>query len=243
LDVFDVPVFPGDDDIAFCAQNLAYAYLTATVTKWVNEGFNDAAVYVEDLASTISQVYEKSYNQAIREVNICTNFKASVKLAVDLEFLKTQAVPPRSGCTITIAEDVEFRGLLTGESFSYDIFEKTYSDPSNNGMGGYLLTNSLATKMAENNKENVMTELDWSRGYWPFKDSQGKVVTPGQVISEQITKVLSMNTDHQMDSATELDRVLFMIYNQLIKKEVFTQPFNNSQEQNMSAGQFESELN
>ena len=217
--MFGAPVFLSGADMAFCAKNVVYSYLTGTVIRWVNTAFNDAAVWVEDIAATLNNVYAISYREAIGEINLCVDISAAVNVAVDLDFLKTQPVPPRTGCTISVQERAEVRAMLSGESFSINAFEKLYSNPSNNAMGGFLITTSLANQKAGANEQSLLLDLNWGNGWWPFRDQSGKVVTPGQVIQNKVADLLQVETNHHM-LADSWNQVIFLITNQLLRKEI-----------------------
>ncbi len=226
--LFNLLVGPSGENIAFCAKTVVNAYLTATVIKWINEGFNNAALWVEDLASTLSDVYALSYKKAIGDVNLCIDIEASVRTSVDLDFLKTQPVPPRGGCTIAISERHNLDLMLGGGAYDPGLFAKLYSNPNNNAMGGFLLTTSTANKYSQQNEKVLTRELDWFDGMWPHRDGEGKIVTPGNFIHDKIVRALNLEAEHSA-LATEWDHVMFMIANQLVKKQLgrVTNPLSN----------------
>ncbi len=219
VDVFEIPVMPALEDMAFCAKNVLFAYISASVVKWVNEAVNGAAAWVESLSDQLTNVYALSYRKAIGEVNLCVDIELAVRVGIDLSFLKTQPLPPRGGCTISIAERHKLELMYKEGVYDPNLFAKVYSNPNNNAMGGFMLVDAAANTNAAWNEKTLLEELGWNNGFWPFKDQHGRTVTPGRFIEDKVINALNLETDHSF-FANEWDRVIFMITNQIAKQEI-----------------------
>lgn len=212
------PLLPSKDDIAFCAKQVAYAYLSATIIHWVNTAFNEGAIWVENFSAKLSQTASFAYRRAIGDVNLCVDVSASVRLGLDLEHLKTQAMPPRTGCTISVNERIELGAMYGGGYHNPVVFAELYSNPVNNAMGAFLVSDALAKRYVADDVNEITTELSWSRGWYPFKDAAGNTTTPGEMVKERVVDMLNLQDEHALQFGSGLDQAIFMISNQLIKQ-------------------------
>ncbi len=211
----DFPVLPGGDDIVFCAKQVAFAYLSATVIHWINTAFNEGAIWVEDLAASLSRSASLSFKRAIGDVNLCVDLEASVALSLDLSFLKTQPVAPRTGCTISINERRDLELMFQGLGHDPVLFNELYANPMNNAMGSFLMADYVARKYTEHDQNIILTELSWNDGWWPFK-IDGRTVTPGAMVRQKVIDVLKLPSEHEA-LTSNWDQAIFMITNQLVK--------------------------
>lgn len=214
FDVFGLNIGPSKDGIAFCSKQIFIAYLQASIIDWVNNAFNEAAVWVEDLEQTLNDAANIAFKEAIGEVTLCANVKLNVELSALANLLRTERAPERKGCTVSF--DRTYNLILTGQAFDYNRFYNITNDPSASAIGGYLGVESRFTTLRNKYEKVVLTELDWFDGFWPWKDQYGRTLTPGNVIEQKIMKVISWNEDNLI-LADEMDELIFMIFNQLIK--------------------------
>jgi hypothetical protein len=215
FDIAGIPIAPSMDGLAFCAKHITIAYLQASIIKWANEAFDGAAAYVDDLEATINDVANLAFTQTIGEVNICAHLRGSVDLSLLSDLLRSKTKTQGIGkCTVTY--DREFQAVLDGNLFNYNDFDNIYSNPMNNTLGAYLETYSRNQTLRNTYEENLKTELGWSKGWWPWKDENGRTLTPGAVIEDKILSILRIDTDNLV-IADEVDELLFTIFNQLIK--------------------------
>lgn len=213
-ELFGIPFFPNDDGIAFCAKNILIAYIQATIIEWANTAFNDAAVFVEDLESTLNEVANIAYRKAIGEVTICANVRANVELSALANLLRSERAPQQKGCTVSF--DRNYYAIMEGRAFNYYDFYKITNDPAASAIGANLAVADRFHTLRNQYERNLLEELGWSNGFWPWKDQYGRTLTPGQVVENKIHKLINLSTDNLV-IADEVDEIIFTIFNQLIK--------------------------
>ncbi len=212
-----VQIIPPLNAMAFCAKNMLMAYVSATIIKFVNEGFNKAAIFVEDLESDINRITNIAFAEAIGEVNVCGHIGFTVELSALANALRTTSAAPPNRCTFVF--DTRAQLMLEGKIFNYDSFENLYLNPNNNVMGAFLAVDSVYNTKQNNYKQEHLAQLDWGNGILPWKDDQGRTVTPGQFVAGKILKLINQDME-TMSFANEWDEVMFILYNQIIKTNI-----------------------
>jgi hypothetical protein len=215
-DILEVEFLPAADSIAFCLKNVVVARMVGAIERWIDEGANNAAAYVEDFQTVLNDIAVISFEQAINDINICADIRGTVNLSAMINWLRTtrgQYSPGR--CTLIF--DREYELMLRGRAFSYRDFHETTQNPNNNAAGGSLLVASVAEQQRSILDRKYTTELSWSEGFWNWIHPDGRISSPGKLVTSKLLEKISL-PDDSLVLEDDYDTIMVMIANQLIQQ-------------------------
>lgn len=222
-----VPMVPGMDTIAYCLINSLIIGLSDATIEWINGGFEGKPVFVDDPSKFFQDVADREMSVFLTNLAdgaLCKEFGLDVKLAII-----NQQTSQRGGwCTLDRAKE-NIQKTISGERFSFDVFDQMVDNPSNTPVGAYLiLDGQLRTNIYEEAAE-LSQELEWGNGYFSWKNCEEvepvngvkqepicKTVTPGHVVQSQTLGRLGL-AEERMVLADEFNEILTALVNQLIK--------------------------
>jgi hypothetical protein len=211
------------DVIGWALVNMLLGQMIQSVTQWVNSGFEGSPAFVTDLKGFLLNIADKVAGDYIFNSEalsfLCSPFELDIKLALQLQYQTSRAndgVGTPSACTLTGAmENVEnfFNGdFLDG---GWDRWYEVTMNPSNNPMGALIGAKIGLDISLENEKERSVKELDFGNGFLSFKNADGTITTPGNVIQTQLNNSLGLPGD-RLAVADELNELIGALLGQLM---------------------------
>jgi hypothetical protein len=219
-EVFDIPILPSWDAIAYCLANVIITYVSDSTIAWIQSGFEGKPAFVDDPTKLFNDIadYEMSnFLETLGGGALCEPFEAYVTLGLVENYTNDFSTTGR--CTLDTVEG-NINSFLSGDSFNYDTWFAMTQNPANNPYGSYLLAESEARNRISAGIGPIKTELDWGNGYfaWKAKDgpNAGKTITPGTVIQSQLEERLNL-APNRLVLAEKFDQVISSLVNYLIK--------------------------
>ncbi len=211
-----IPIIPSWDSIAYCLANKTIAYISDATVYWIRTGFEGNPAFVDDPEKFFEQVADFEYESFIDDVVselTCEPFRSSVTKSVSKSYNNT--FEKTGKCSLYDGTgDVD--GFLNGTSFDYDTWNRYTQNSANNPIGSALIMQGELGRRISVSQSSIDKELDWGNGYLPWKNKEGKTVSPGNVIESQLEKSLNISKD-KIGLADEFDEVLSELINYLVK--------------------------
>lgn len=222
-----VPMVPGMDTIAYCLINSLIIGLSDATIEWINGGFEGKPVFVDDPSRFFQDVADREMSVFLTNLAdgaLCKDFGVDLKLAII-----NQQTRQRGGwCTLDRAKE-NVQKTLSGEKFSFEVFDQIVDNPSNTPVGAYLILDGQMRMNIYEEAAELSQELEWGNGYFSWKTCEEvepvggvkqepicKTVTPGHVIQSQTLGRLGL-AEERLVLADEFNEILTALVNQLIK--------------------------
>lgn len=209
---------PGWDSIAYCIVNSVIQYLSDATIDWINNGFDGNPVFVDDPGQIVRDIGKDTINSFIDSIGdgiLCERFSADITFAIVRNYKDTRKVVP-DRCTLEEAS-ANIDRFLSGEDFSFEMMDVITSNPNNNVVGAYAISQSKLGKVITERVDALFAELSWGDGFLSWKDEKtGKTITPGSYIGLNSGKMLGLSMD-RLVLADEFDEIVTALVNQLIK--------------------------
>ena len=210
----------GLDCLVWAATKAVLDSVTESVLGWAQSGnWNGTPFFVEDPSQYFASLEDDVNNLFIDELadagtNISPNFKSSLIQAVQLDSVRIPYQESRSSqCAVDTTD--AFIEDFSGQG-GWDTFLTVVSNPQNTPFGCY----SIATAELNRRQSVVAQEqrdfLNWGEGFLPeLNPRTGSVLTPGSLIRDQLTKVISSGLE-ELQNADELAEILTALATSLI---------------------------
>jgi len=217
------------DTLGWIAAKKALSTIVSDLIDWINNGFKNRPGFVQDIGGFLRDTADQEIGEYLQNLTavgsfICSPFRLSVRISVDLQYRRgTQPAPT---CTLSgIVDNIE--GFIDGsfeEGGWKGWFALTSTPQSNTPYGAALTAQAGARAAIINAQGEEIKLLDFGAGFFSSKkcnDVDGKevcnVITPGQTISN----ALSFNLDsgrQTLIAADEIDELITALLSQLANK-------------------------
>lgn len=210
------------DQMGWCLANSLIEAISASTVQWINSGFQGNPAFVEDPAQYFTDIADAEAGAFLDQVSdglLCSPIKDIVKIRIAQSY--NSSISPyedRAACTFTgVSGNIE--QFMSGESFSWDDWI-SYTQDSNNNPYGATLNAQLEILGRTTAAVDVQSKLlNWGSGFFSKKDKEGKIISPGNVIENQVNERL-FSGQRRIEIADEFNEVLNALVGQLIKMAV-----------------------
>jgi hypothetical protein len=221
LVVWDVPILPGWDAIAYCLANAVIAYVADSTTAWIQSGFKGKPAFVDDptkLFQDLADYQMENFISTLQDGLLCDSFSSQVTNALVSDY--TSDYQSSGKCTLGAIEGGLTDTVNMGAFFTYEKFFAVSQNPNNNAAGAYLKASSEARNQIAARQESVKTEIAQNNGFLSWREAdgpnEGKIITPGIVVQAQLENTLNL-APGRLVLAEKFDQVISSLVNYLIK--------------------------
>ncbi|MCA9363611.1 hypothetical protein KC727_00085 [Candidatus Kaiserbacteria bacterium] len=198
--------------------NLILEKMIASVTDWVNSGFNGSPAFVTDLKQFLVDIADEEFGRFIDEELglgiLCSPFSIDVRLALEIGYQET--FREKAQCTLSGVID-NVQGFFDGDfaSGGWDGWFNVVTKPQNNPYGILLTAQSEASIRIKNAEGREVKLLDFGKGFLSFKDENGQISTPGTVVEGVLETHLGIPPG-RLTVADEIDELVGALLGQLV---------------------------
>jgi len=217
----------GLDGVANALMKQAVRQMTTSIVRWINSGFEGSPAFVTDLGGFLRDVADQVAGEFIygSELSfLCSPFELNIRAALEIQY--NQTFEEQAACTITdILNNVDGAvGSVSDAMNNWDDWFQVTTVQQNNQYGAYILAQEKLNADIAEKQRNASDEIQQGNGFLSLKTcvevngkQQCKVVTPGKVISEQLTKALGASQD-TLITADEINEVVSALFAQLAQQ-------------------------
>ena len=208
------------DGIAFGLLNTILSFITDSLVRWINSGFQGSPGFIQDPRGFFASVIDAEIGNFIAGTDfgfLCNGFDMDIRLALNLKFA-TGGFRDRHDCTLSqIINNVQ-TGWRDTSPNGWDGWLSMTTVPENNIYGAYVVAEEeLAVRIGD--RTFIDTKLlDWGDGFLSQTEcNNGKceVITPGSVVEDQINDALKSGK-RRVEVADEINEIIGALINQLI---------------------------
>lgn len=215
------------DEIAFMLAKAALSEITSGVVDWINSGFQGDPAFVTDLEQYLLDAADEVAGNIIYGTDLgflCSPLELDVRLALEIQYAKSNDLGYAVQCTLSDVvgnvEDFYNGNFLAG---GWPGWFEFVTKPQNNIYGATAIASARLENEILAAQNRKLETLQWGEGFLSFEECQEvgpkkikkcKTVTPGQVISEQLTFELSVG-ERTLIEADELNEVISALLGQL----------------------------
>lgn len=211
----------------------------------LNPGVNNGnPLYEQNLPTYMNQVRQQTASQYIGQLKsqdtLCNYYKDSVINNLERDFQVSDSnangnVPndfnyisdfnnPNNTCTIESLGGGQdnVKSFLAGDFIGgggWDTWTLLTQNDNNNIYGAYLTQQDKMQNAINNKQQSELQELNWNQGFHSEKDTAGNVTTPGIIIKDQLSFVLSSDL-RQLENAKTFDDYVTVLANTFISKAI-----------------------
>lgn len=226
------------DGIAWGLAKSVISSMTASTIRWINSGFEGSPAFVQDLDRFLLDVADATagvYLQELGEVGtfLCSPFQLDIQIALALQYKTAREGRPYEGCRVSetfqnfesfIAGNFSDGGwqdwiTITAEPERYTEFGQLLAAESSFNSRLLQAQNSEARVLDFGNGFLSQKVCDTVEGYSGTTTANCKIVTPGQTISDSLSKVLGSGQD-ALITADEIDEIIGALVGQLAVKAI-----------------------
>lgn len=196
-------------------KTAAHAVLQSIVV-WAQSGFNGNPVFVQDPEGFLKGIGDEAAGLFIETVApfLCEPFRAPIQQSLVRGY--SRSFYDKINCTLTdVTNNIE--GLINGNSPDDGLnawLSMTQND-QNNPFGAYLLAEEGMSRSVNRAQSAQSTLLDYAMGYLSQQDAEGNVITPGQMIADQLNRTLDV-PNQELIAADEIQEVIVVVLTQLV---------------------------
>lgn len=221
------------DGILHGLAKMVLKSMTQSLLNWINSGFQGSPAFVSDLKQFIRDridtvVGEYIYNDPALNF-LCSPFQLDVKIALATEYQQEAHDGTEAQCTLSQVTD-NIEGFLSGQSFDPAAWFEVTQNPSNTPTGALLEARGEMYARIVDEEGRTINELEWGDGFLSFKvcadtdvasgaQTDCDIVTPGQVIADQINKSLGAGQDALIE-ADEINEIIGALFAQLAQQAI-----------------------
>lgn len=213
------------DKIAWTLINLILEQMIKSTTQWVNSGFEGNPAFVSNLSDYMTDLADKVAGNFIWGENgdgplafLCSPFALDVKLALSYQYGESRQGSYEAECKLSDALN-NAEGLANGNFLQGGLdgwFDVALND-DNNAYGAMYQAQAALAININDEKANELDLLGWADGFLTMKDENGKTITPGAVIQNQLAETLSIPTK-RLTIADELNELVGSLMQQLLSQ-------------------------
>lgn len=208
------------DCIAREVARAALREMTDSLVSWINGGFEGSPLFLEDPMAFFQGIEDSVSGILLKELGLtrlCSLSANDLKLALGLDFGARRGIRERYACTLRDLEmnvDEIFNDL---SSRSLQDYLDVTTNPNNNFWGAYFGFSEEINRTIAAVSNNKKDQLNQGGGFLSAIGIDGKIVTPGKVIEDQLSNVLGSEV-RQLELADEINEVVAALINALINK-------------------------
>jgi len=207
------------DQIGWIVSKVLISQMTRSIVNWINSGFNGNPSFVDDPGNFFLGVGDRVAGEFIEGSSLaflCSPFRLDIKIALAVNY--SSRFEDKINCTLTdVINNVQ--GFLDGDfaQGGWDGLFAVTQRPTNNPYGAYLEANAGMSASISGAKSLNLLDLELGKGFLSLKDENGKIITPGSVINDQLSQVLGSGF-RQLELADELDEIVGALAGQLVSQ-------------------------
>lgn len=210
------------DQMGWCLANSLVEAISASTVNWINSGFQGNPAFVDDPGQFFGDIADIQAGAFLNEITsglACTPIQDLVRINIASSY--NSSISPygeRAACTFSgISGNLE--QFMAGESFSWQDWISYTQNPYNNPYGATVYSEIELAQRIRANVDIQSQILDWGSGFLSKKDENGKIVSPGKVIENQVNERL-FSGQRRLEIADEFNEVVEALVGQLIKMAV-----------------------
>jgi hypothetical protein len=213
------------DAIAWQLVNVALEQMIKSTTQWVNSGFNGSPVFVTDLEGYLTDVGDQVAGEFIWGAQneqgnyplrfLCSPFALDIKMALNIQYATARSKSNlTSQCKLSgIVKNVD--NFLDGDFLDggWEGWFDIALTPNNNPYGAMLEAQSVMQASIQGSQDIERQYLGYGDGFFTLRKN-GKVTTPGALIQDQMSSVLSI-PQGRLTVADEINELVGALMQQL----------------------------
>jgi hypothetical protein len=225
------------DGIAWGIAKQVVSSMIRSLINWVNSGFQGSPAFLQDLKQHLLGILDRTAGNFIQGLGgigefICSPFRLDVQAALSVNYARarsnTPSGPTAGLCTLSgIRSNIE--NFLSGTVENMDQWFQVTSNPQNTPYGAYLEAEARLNVALRNAAGQEVEILRFNSGFLsrrvcegangqPSQEGQNcRIVTPGQVIADQLNRALGAPQDALIE-ADEINELIGALLNQLVMK-------------------------
>lgn len=210
------------DQMGWCLANSLVEAISASTVNWINSGFQGNPAFVEDPGQFFGDIADIQAGAFLNEITsglACTPIQDLVRINIASSY--NSSISPygdRAACTFSgVSGSLE--QFISGESFSWQDWISYSQNPYNNPYGATVYSEIELAGRIRANIDIQAKILDWGAGFLSKKDENGRIISPGKVIENQVNERL-FSGQRRLEIADEFNEVVEALVGQLIKMAV-----------------------
>lgn len=225
------------DGIAWGLAKAVVSSMAASTVTWINSGFKGSPAFVQDLDRFLLDVADAAAGAYLQELGdigtfLCSPFQLDIQIAIALQYQTAREKRPYEGCRISETFE-NFESFVEGnflEGGWEDWITITAEPEKYTGYGQLLTAENTFNQRLLQAKDTESKTLTFGNGFLSQKvceevagpnayQERCRIVTPGQTISDNLSKVLGSGQD-ALITADEIDEIIGALISQLAVKAI-----------------------
>lgn len=206
------------DSIVWPLINLVIQEMIRSTTAWVRSGFKGSPAFVTDLQGFLLDVADRAAGAYIwgSDLNfLCSPFSLNIRLALDIQYRATKRVAQCRLSSVVNNIDGFFNGnFMNG---GWDGFYNVALIPSNNPYGAMYESRGGLYASISGRRNEQLRLLDFGNGFLSITDDNGNIITPGNVVQEQLNHQLGLPGD-RLVVADEINELVGALFSQIAQQ-------------------------
>ncbi len=230
------------DGVVFGLINTLIDQLGNEVVNWINSGFEDTPMFVQDPGGFMLNAADQASGRLIAEMGlenfICDPFMLpSLQLALNLNFgVNTGRWQRDYYCTFSRAKNIHSETFMRGDFAGgggwdawVDMSVRNQNVIGASGAAGLMMDRRIATILGiEQDK------LNWNKGFFSATNIEGYIKTPGTVIENKLNDTFD-SSSRRIEVADEISEIIGALINLAMKSLMTGLASNSSSATNYSA--------
>lgn len=230
------------DGVVFGLVNTLIDKLGDEVVNWINSGFEDTPMFVQDPGGFMLHAADQATGRLIAEMGlerfICDPLMLpSLQLALNLDFgINTGRWQREFYCTFGRAASIHADTFMGGDFMGgggwdawVDMSVRNQNIIGASAAAGVMMDKRIAMILGmEENK------LNWNKGFFSSTNIQGYIKTPGTVIENKINDTFD-SSSRRIEMADEISEIIGALINLAMKSLMTGLASNNSSATNYNA--------
>lgn len=207
----------GLDILAWALAKEAINALTGDIIEWVNTGFNGNPAFVQSPYGYLQDIGDQTATDFIQQRRGFLGnapFGDQVVQGLVYDYSKTYYSQPYD--LDRYSSDPE--AFLSGD-FSkggWNAWFGALNNPNNTFLGSYLRSKEAENVAINRVREEELLKLQWGDGFKSVEDAEGKILTPGTIIKDQLNETLGSGL-RSLENADELSEVITALVGNLVQ--------------------------
>jgi hypothetical protein len=219
------------DGILFALAKAIVSQITASIVRWINNGFEGGPAYIQDLKAALLDVTDQEFGRYLEELGgplsfLCSPFSLDIQIALTISYDQRREGIPGT-CSLTGAlENIE--NFIDGD-FSdggWEAWFRIVNQPEiYTPYGSFLAAEAELSLRTTDALQRENSQLNWGKGFMSKKVCEGtvgqtgpeqncKVVTPGDTIAQSLNFHLTGGT-RSLIEADEINEIIGALLGQL----------------------------
>lgn len=218
------------DGIAWGLAKIALQEVTGSIVQWIGSGFQGSPSFVTNIEGFLLDIADQAAGDFIYGSELgflCSPFELDVRLALELHYLNSRDFQVQCTLSDVIGNIDNFISGSFTEAGWEGWFEMAVT-PSNNLYGAYAMAEHELGIRIRSAQGGELSLLNFGEGFLSWEDCEVdpmygeevcSVVTPGQVIEEQLQSSLGFGQE-SLIVADEIDEIIGALFVELAQQAI-----------------------